>query len=100
MDHCSAAYRYSIQLYLDGELDECDRQEILAHMESCAGCRREKEVLRHLSSRIRRARPTLAPSSALSDRSLCRVGHRARQAFALWRECARRKIKHQPWRHS
>jgi Putative zinc-finger len=100
MDHCSAAYRYSVQLYLDGELGECDRREILTHMESCAGCRREKEVLRHLSSCIRRARPTVAASTALSDRLLCRVGHRARQAFAQGRGGARRKSKHQPWSHS
>ena len=100
MDHCSAAYRYSIQLYLDGELEELDRRELLAHMESCAGCRREKEILRHLSSRIKRARPTAAPPSAPGGRLLCRVGPRTRQPSALSRGCILRKSKRQPWMYS
>jgi anti-sigma factor RsiW len=98
MDNCSA-YRYSIQLYLDGELEDFDRREFLAHLENCAACRQEKEELRHLSSRIRRARPAIAASSALSDRLLCRMSPRVRQAVAPWRGGIRRRCKNQPRVH-
>lgn len=45
--------------YLDGELEERKKNEIAAHLLSCAGCRRELESLKELDEFARSLAPPL-----------------------------------------
>lgn len=63
-------YRAMIQLYVDDELTGSDQQELLSHLENCAGCSREMEELKKFYGQIGQARPRITAPAALRERIL------------------------------
>jgi mycothiol system anti-sigma-R factor len=63
-DECSA----TIQLYLDGELNGQDLEEVRAHLEECEACRAELEAEENLSALLHRSRPLYSAPDGLRVR--------------------------------
>jgi anti-sigma factor (TIGR02949 family) len=57
-----------IQLYLDNELTDSDTEELLAHLEYCASCRRAMNDAQAFSRRLRQAHPFATAPVALRER--------------------------------
>ncbi|MFT4165828.1 MAG: zf-HC2 domain-containing protein [Microlunatus sp.] len=74
--------------YLDGALEDSDRERLLAHLVDCADCRRDVAEMRHLRSLLTAAgTPDSAPVD-LSDRLVSIAGEEATQP--LWTRPFRR----------
>jgi hypothetical protein len=64
MDHLTVQ---QILEYVDGTILNGERTQVVAHLESCPGCRREVELQRALAKHLRAA-PLARPSRRLVDR--------------------------------
>ncbi|MCU1593653.1 MAG: putative transrane anti-sigma factor [Frankiales bacterium] len=56
----SAHLGHAVTAFIDGELDHTRRDEVLAHLTHCDGCRAEVEALRRLKAALR-LEPTAVP---------------------------------------
>lgn len=80
--------RADLSAYLDGDLDAALADQTRAHLENCAGCRSELELLRRATGALR-ALPELPPPAGIL------AGVRARLQPAPWH---RRLAEHRQWR--
>jgi mycothiol system anti-sigma-R factor len=61
------AYRADIQLYLDNELNDNQREVFLSHLDGCPSCTQELEAQRALSRVLQQARPLFSAPTSLRE---------------------------------
>ena len=59
----SCGFEEDLTAYVDGELPPARREEVTAHLDTCAGCRSTHALLRHTVARLAEL-PAYEPSSA------------------------------------
>ena len=80
---CTTEYRELISAYLDGDLDTAERDDLLAHLASCADCRQTLESYRRIGGQIR-ALPRAVPPPELRDAIFAEtVGSSSRKIYLI-----------------
>lgn len=85
----SAHLGHAVTAFIDGELDHTRRDEVLAHLTHCDGCRAEVEALRRLKAALR-----LEPTSVPLDLTARLMAAPAAPAPALRAHRRRRSSRH------
>lgn len=66
--------------YLDGKVDEADRERIVAHLESCERCRSHMDFARAFLDAVGRLGPRASATDALHGRVMAAL---AREGFGI-----------------
>jgi anti-sigma factor RsiW len=76
-------YDTMIQLFIDDELPEGEREEFLAHFKNCGDCQKILEEAKAFSETVRRARPQVQAPAALRARVLNQMDRRTHNKAGL-----------------
>ena len=82
-------YGVMIQLLIDDELTGQEREDLISHINDCAGCQKVLEEAQAFSERVRSARPQVEAPAALREKILGNITNPSnRSVRAYWRPLA------------
>jgi anti-sigma factor RsiW len=87
-----------IQLFVDNELADGEREDLLDHLKGCVVCQQALEDTKAVSDRVRRARPHIVASAALRQRVLKELNTPANNIVSTARAATARTAMQRPSR--
>jgi anti-sigma factor (TIGR02949 family) len=87
-------YSTLIQLFIDDELTDEERDGLVSHLKSCASCQKELDEAKALSAKLRASRPQIEAPAALRERILSQMSNSVDQSttYPLIQKNLRSKI--------